>query len=143
MTDWDTDSENNGNTTDTQVSDNTRSWSVSETDIIVNFFENDSPFNYQAPGGMSDTFAAISEGFAGEETRALSEYLTEEYLAEAMNDPGFDIHDPYCIYDPADDAYKVDDELTDYEFEQKYGYFYGYTQDFGRTHTTGSDSEEE
>lgn len=53
-----------------------------------------------------------------------SEYMTDEYLAQALNDPEFNMDDPNCVYDPVDDAQKSDEELSNYEFEQKYGYFF-------------------
>ena len=34
---------------------------------------------------------------------------------------------------------KTDEELSDREFEQKYGYFFGYCYDFGKSHATSSD----
>lgn len=46
---------------------------------------------------------------------------------------------PDHVYNAVEDAAKTDEELSDREFEQKYGYFFGYCYDFGKSHATSSD----
>lgn len=63
----------------------------------------------------------------------------DAYMEIALLDPLFNPDDPTYIYTPAEDGAKSDGELTEREFEQKYGYFYGYCMDFGKTHILSSD----
>ena len=46
---------------------------------------------------------------------------------------------PDHVYNVIEDGSKTDEELSDREFEQKYGYFFGYCYDFGKSHATSSD----
>lgn len=46
---------------------------------------------------------------------------------------------PDHVYNVKDDLNKSDDELSNREFEQRYGYSFGYCEDFGKTHAIGSD----
>ena len=73
-------------------------------------------------------------GVSGE----LPEPLCNHYDLSGLS-ADLDPTDPDHVYQEADDWLKSDDELSYCEFEQKYHYYYGYCDDFGKVHNAVSD----
>ena len=78
----------------------------------------------------TDAYTYMYFNASDEETGLIqADWFTENYLSK----------NPDHVYNVIEDGSKTDEELSDREFEQKYGYFFGYCYDFGKSHATSSD----